>query len=121
MFLADNKRCAWIKSRKSLLPYTGQGLQEFENHRQRVLNDTEVRQISFHYSFHQYTFDCVEQSHSIRFSLLSTQLNKTDRRNATIFFKLNYSKAWSLAVVECDILAHVSIEHRLDFYKKILM
>lgn len=40
MFLADNRRTAWIKSRKSLLPFKGQ--QQYEEHRVRVLSNKEV-------------------------------------------------------------------------------
>lgn len=49
MFLADNKRTAWIKSRKSLLPY--KGLQEYKDYREKALKDSEVHRISLFNSF----------------------------------------------------------------------
>lgn len=37
MFLGDQRKTAWIKSRKSLLPF--KGLQDYESIRENVLNN----------------------------------------------------------------------------------
>lgn len=75
MFLADNRRIAWIKSRKSLLPY--KGLQEYENHREKVLNNKEVRTFSL---FDSFRFCRAKQFNSIFSSSNAADENRSQER-----------------------------------------